>query len=217
MEIKEVRHLITYRCNLRCRHCYLDAKFVNGKAGDDSEESCPGFSQSDFDRFYLFYKPGIVSATGGEPLLRLDLVRMIARSTALYGGAMELVTNGFFLTEELVRELNGINPKTFYQVSLDGSEKFHNDLRGHSLAYRRAMRAIDVASKSGALTKARLTAMNDNFSDIPKVISALDAFGRKNIRLVIRPALCAGRAKKNDLRFDAGFGEFERLGNHAKD
>jgi uncharacterized protein len=174
------------------------------------------FSQDIFDRFYAFFKPAVVSATGGEPLLEKDSVLKIARSTNNYGGAMEVVTNGFFLTSDMVQKLAEINSNTFYQISLDGLSAFHNDLRRNPNAFDAALKAIDTASGFGAKTKVRLTATNENFNEIPALIDVLDGFGRENICLVMRPVLPAGRAQANGLSVNVPFSEFNKFADNAK-
>jgi MoaA/NifB/PqqE/SkfB family radical SAM enzyme len=206
MKIKEVRHLLTYDCNLRCKHCYLSA-------GEHNVKTLP-FTKEESDDFYGFFNPEVVSATGGEPLLELELVKIIAKSTANYGGGVELVTNGHFITERIVSELNRLNDKTFYQISLDGLEPYHNYIRGNINAYMDAFNAIDICSASGRTTKARMTVTSENADQIPKIIQLLDIYQRDNIHLVMRPVIELGRAKDNDLKF--GERSFRDLDSYAE-
>ncbi|MDO8507346.1 MAG: radical SAM protein [bacterium] len=204
MKIKEVRHLLTYGCNLRCQHCYLSA----GEVGDNKPAD---LSQEEVDRFYHYFKPDVVSATGGEPLLRIEMVYKLAKSLAAYGGALEIVTNGFMLTKGIADELKKLNKKTFFQISLDGTKDYHNKIRKSPLAYDNAMDAIKLVAGKGFVTKVRLTATNENVKQIPKVIEALSSLGNENIRLVIRPVVAKGRAKANDLKLDIDYKELESL------
>ena len=203
MKIREVRHLLTYDCNLRCKHCYLSA-------GEFSEAQM-NFTSDTVDKFYSFFKPEIVSATGGEPLLFPDKTIMIARSTALYGGQIEIVTNGILLSEKLANMILEANPNTFFQISLDGLERYHNYLRNDTRAFKLALRAIKIASTLGVLVKVRLTATDQNFEQITGVINVLDSLESPNIRLVIRPVLSAGRALKNDLKITHDLSEFDKF------
>jgi len=213
-KLNEVRHLITYGCNLRCKHCYLDAG-----AKKDRERPAKELTQKELDGFYLRYKPKIVSATGGEPLLRLDLVKKITKSVAKYGGALELVTNGFLLKEDTLDALLKINPHTFVQVSLDGTDKTHDKMRSDPGAYKKAMAAIGMAIYKKIPVKVRLTATDDNIRQIPELIKKLDAFGKKNITLVVRPVLPVGRAKENDLKMNIDYRKldmFKKIANYIK-
>ena len=208
--LKEVRHLLTYDCELRCQHCYMSA-------GEHEEVTPVNFTQDQSDTFYDFFKPDIVSATGGEPLLEIDLVKKLARSTSRYGGSLELVTNGLLLSEDIVKELNNLNDRTFYQISLDGNKEFHDSLRNLSGAYEEAIKAIDLASASGRPTKVRLTVTSENYEQIPEVIERLDEYQRENIHLVMRPIIISGRAKDNHLNFgNINFSDLDKLAENTR-
>lgn len=60
--LNEVRHLVTNNCNLFCKHCY-------NRAGENNAVKARKYTQEELDKFYHYYKPEVVSATGGEPLL----------------------------------------------------------------------------------------------------------------------------------------------------
>jgi len=209
IKLKEVRHLITYDCPLRCLHCYMSA-------GEHADVKPLQFTQEQADRFYGFFRPAVVSATGGEPLLQYDLVKILARATQKSGGALELVTNGLLLNKERVDELNGLNEKLFYQISIDGPKNYHDYLRQKVGAYNSAMRAIDLCSASGRLTKVRMTVTPQNEDKIAEVLKELDNLGRDNIKLVMRPIITAGRARVNGIRFGENFSGEVKYGGIAK-
>ena len=174
-------------------------------AGEHSEVRTLKFTQEQADNFYGFFKPETVSATGGEPLLEYELVKTLARSTEKYGGALELVTNGLYLTKEKISELTGLNSKLFFQISLDGNENYHNELRQNKQAYESAIKAIDLCSQTDRLVKVRMTVTPFNQNQIPEVINLLDGYKKENIHLVMRPVIDSGRAKDNDLSFGNDF------------
>ena len=209
--VREIRHLITYNCNLKCLHCYLSA-------GEHSDIKTNQFSQKEANKFYDYFKPETISVTGGEPLLYPRLVKILARSTAKYNGKLELVTNGLLLTPKLLNELNDLNPNISYQISLDGNEKFHDYLRQKKGAYKGgAIKAIDLCSASRKLVKARMTVTPKNYNQIQTVINRLDKFERKNIKLIMRAALDKGRAHKNNLSFGNDFvKELEKFKKKSK-
>ena len=213
IKLKEARHLLTYDCPLACLHCYMSA-------GEHSEVKPLKFSQEQADKFYGFFKPEVVSATGGEPLMQYDLVKILARATEKYNGALELVTNGLLLNADKVKELNSLNKNLFYQISLDGTREYHDKLRQRKGAYDSAINAIDLASSSGRLTKVRMTVTPENQSQIEEVAKFLDSYKRDNIRLVMRPIIASGRAKVNNLGFGPEFSgkldSFDYNLNHVK-
>jgi len=193
MILKEVRHLITYDCNLRCKHCYLQAWERNLNA------EVPDFTQETLDEFYWFYKPETTSATWWEPLLRPEFVYRLAKATANYWWKIELVTNWFFLNEDVFEKIMNINPGTFFQISLDGTEKEHNTMRWNDIAYKKALEAINLTSSRGARTKVRFTATNDNINTLDNLVKVLESYNRDNIELIIRPVLLEWRAATNNL------------------
>lgn len=192
--LNEVRHLVTSQCNLFCEHCY-------NRAGENKGEVARKYTQEEIDAFYHYYKPEVVSATGGEPLLEVPTVKQIARSIAEYGGELELVTNAFLLTDELLEELRAINPNLSCQISLDGLEDYHNRVRGSKQAYARALNGIKMCLQKGIPVKPRLTLTSENYDETFDVIELLNSISKPEdeIKLVIRPVVNFGRARDNGI------------------
>lgn len=192
--LKEVRHLVTNNCNYRCKHCY-------NSAGSNPNSKARKYTQEEIDAFYHYYKPEVVSATGGEPLLEYDTVKQIARSLASYGAELELVTNAYFLTDEKLDELREINPNLSCQISLDGLKETHNEVRGNELAFERAVNGITMCLDRDIPVKARLTLTRDNYEETYRVIEFLNEISDydSSIRLIVRPVVNFGRAKDNSI------------------
>lgn len=198
-KLDEVRHIITMHCNLECLHCYL-------KGGGNNNKCDQLVIEEDILKdFYLKYKPNVVSATGGEPLLNKAMVRLLGKVINNYGGALEIVTNGTLIDEDFVMEMQEINPNTFYQISLDGMRDYHNYLRNSDNAFERAIRGIKIISDKGIHLKVRFTATDENYQDLPELIELLESMGNSNIELVIRPVVSSGRAKDNNLVFSQDY------------
>lgn len=193
--LEEVRHLVTAQCNLHCEHCY-------NKAGSNHELKARHYSQDEINQFYHFFKPGVVSATGGEPLLEYDTVKQIAKSINFYGGELELVTNAYFLTSEILDELKNINPKLSCQISLDGLREYHNKVRGNANAFEKAISGIKLCLEKGIPVKPRLTLTAENYEDTFRVIDLLNDISKPsdNIKLIVRPVVNFGRAKDNNIK-----------------
>lgn len=193
--LEEVRHLVTAQCNLKCEHCY-------NKAGSNPSLKAKKYTMEEIDKFYHFFKPSVVSVTGGEPLLEYDTVKQIAKSLSSYGGEVELVTNAYFLTSEILDELQSINPKLSCQISIDGLSKCHNKVRGNDYAFEKAIEGIKLCLSKGVSVKPRLTLMADNYDETFKVIDLLNSISTidDKIKLIIRPVVNFGRAKENNIK-----------------
>lgn len=190
--LKEVRHLVTNQCNLNCQHCY-------NRAGENKNAIARKYTQEELDKFYHYYKPEVVSATGGEPLLEYETVKQIAASLASYNAELELVTNAYFLNKEKIEELLDINRNLSCQISLDGMESLHNKIRGNKEAFQRAVEGIRLCLDYKIPVKPRLTLTKENYEETFRVIEFLNSISQQDskIKLVIRPVVNFGRARDN--------------------
>ncbi len=82
------------------------------------------------------------SISGGEPTLVEDLPGRLAYAAARIP-YVHLVTNGFTMEESLARALAASGVKEI-SISIDGTEDFHNAVRGVDHAYRKAWRALEL-------------------------------------------------------------------------
>jgi MoaA/NifB/PqqE/SkfB family radical SAM enzyme len=107
---------ITSRCNLKCKHCYW---WLNRKP--KRELTALEWRRIVRDKFI---KNGIlaVSLTGGEPLLRPDVIEAIVDE--MKWRDVNVVTNGTLPLIHLGVE---------YIISIDGTEKIHNKIRGENI------------------------------------------------------------------------------------
>jgi sulfatase maturation enzyme AslB (radical SAM superfamily) len=194
-ELEEVRHLVTAQCNLHCEHCY-------NRAGSNPDLKSRKYTQEEIDRFYHYFKPSVVSATGGEPLLELNTVLQIAKSINSYGGELELVTNAYLLTEYVLNQLLEVNPNLSCQISLDGLAEYHNRVRGNDQAFNRAIMGIQLCLQRHIPVKPRLTLTANNFDETFKVIDLLNEISNANdnIKLIVRPVVNYGRARDNNIK-----------------
>ena len=117
---------ITNSCNLKCRHCYW---WVNRKPHKElsPEEWRDVVKQN-------FIKKGVISLslTGGEPLLRPDVIEAIIEEMEWRN--VSIVTNGTLPLSHF-----GVR----YFISIDGTEKIHNTIRGMNIHKKVKQNVID--------------------------------------------------------------------------
>jgi MoaA/NifB/PqqE/SkfB family radical SAM enzyme len=107
-----------------------------------------------------------IAFEGGEPLLRNDLVEILAfsRSLPLH---TSLISNGTLLEsriDEIAPYINGV-----IYVSLDGLEKTHDAIRGVSGCFKKAIRGIKVAAQKVPVT-INTTIMGENLHEIEDMV-----------------------------------------------
>lgn len=165
---------ITSRCSCSCRICGIY------KDTEHDELSC-----DEVDTLFSKYPHfSWINLTGGEPLLRPDLADIIRiidrRSPHLY--LLNFPTSGLFPdeTESLVREIlrtTGI-PRLVLTVSMDGPPELHDELRGVTGCWEKA---VETYRRLRKMQSRRFTAMlgltiqEANVSRLHETIASLDS------------------------------------------
>ena len=130
---------VTLSCNCNCRHCDL------GGMIKDEKQITPG----DYAKLTQQLKPPVVQISGGEPLLRKDIVEIVAAIKKGRGSPyLILVTNGALLNESLYLQLHnaGVNQLS---ISLDFPDERHDDFRRHRGLYNHLSNTIPSLAKIG--------------------------------------------------------------------
>ena len=123
---------LTYRCNLRCKHCYIGVQPPTEEMDTKSALKVIGkIAETGFGMFEL---------CGGEPLMRDDL-SVIAKEIKSYGMTVNLSTNGTLLSQDKVRELKPYVDEAM--ISVDSHEESnHDNFRGEAGALKLSLEGI---------------------------------------------------------------------------
>jgi radical SAM protein with 4Fe4S-binding SPASM domain len=183
---------VTYRCNLRCRFCYVGCGCRAG--GDERNEMTTAEVCRVLDVIRHDAQVPSVSFTGGEPMLRGDLTDLIAHARS-NGMRVNLITNGTLADRRAVERLAkaGLNSA---QVSLEGpNAAIHDSLTGLAGSFERTIRGIAELRDAGihVHTNTTLTALNrDAAEEMPALVASL-GLPRLSMNLMI-PTPAAVRA-----------------------
>lgn len=155
---------IASNCNLRCKHCFFagDQNLYN-KNDDLNTQEVLKLTQGLIDDFGIV----AISITGGEPLLRNDLIEVI-KTFKKANVAVSLQTNGTLVTEKIAKQLGEIlNLNSDYvQVSLDGTEIPYNSIRGED-TFKNAIQGIKFLMQNGIRVNVNCTPIKTNLNDLP--------------------------------------------------
>lgn len=139
-DIDGVLFSITGRCNMRCRHCYMGAPEGQGELSlDNMQRILDALCASGATQ---------ISLTGGEPLMRTDLMELIDSILARGMAIPDIFTNATLIDDAFVAELaaRGLDP--IFHVSFDGVGR-HDVMRGVPGAENAARQGIAALKSAG--------------------------------------------------------------------
>jgi len=149
--LRDLRISVTDRCNFRCPYCMPREIFGPNWEGYVPREALLTFEEiARLAR--LFVREGVekIRLTGGEPLLRRDLerlVEMLARTKGVQD--LALTTNGSLLTREKARALRDAG-LTRVTVSLDSlDDAVFRRMNDVNFPVATVLEAIDAAAEAG--------------------------------------------------------------------
>ena len=168
--LRDLRVSVTDRCNFRCRYCMPRERF--GKEHNFLPKS-EILSYEEIQKFVLACKPlGLrkVRITGGEPLLRKDLPKLVRYISDL-GIEVALTTNGSFLKREAARLAEaGLDRVT---ISLDAvDQELHSRITDSNVTVADILDGIHEAISRGlGPVKVNCVVQRGvNESQIPKLV-----------------------------------------------
>ncbi len=157
---------VTKRCNARCNFC----DYWKEETSSESIDYVPVVKK---------LKPLSVSLTGGEPLLRRDLVEVIASLRRSFGFLfISLVTNGSLLTPERGLELwrAGLDELS---ISLDYLDERHDRDRGIPGLVEHILSVVPSLKTAGVNLCFNVVIKSGNYQEIPKTLDQAAKMGIK--------------------------------------
>ena len=173
-------HKLTYNCNLQCKMC----PFWKRSNPDSSLEQEKAILRQIYDSGACG-----IAFEGGEPLLRKDLVEILAFARSLHLHT-SLITNGTLLEsriEEIAPHINGV-----IYVSIDGLGKTHDTIRGVSGCFKKAMQGITASTPKVPVT-INTTVMAENLNEIEGMVKLAKELNAK-ISVAVAHEYCNTKA-----------------------
>ncbi|SCC22921.1 GTP 3',8-cyclase MoaA [Bacillus wiedmannii] len=163
--LQDLRISVIDRCNFRCTYC-MPAEVFGSDYAFLQEEFLLTFNE--IERLArLFISMGVekIRLTGGEPLLRKDLPKLIARLTKLEGlKDIGLTTNGIHLAKQ-AKALKDAGLKRV-NISLDAIEDHvFQKINGRNVSTKPVLKGIEAAKAAGLEVKVNMVVkkgMNDS-------------------------------------------------------
>ena len=175
----------TNRCNLRCQHCYIEARdefYRDELTTDEAKRFIEDLAQM---------RVPVLLFSGGEPLLRPDIMEL-GRLACRSGLRPVISTNGTLINEDLAGEIKEAGFQ-YVGVSIDGLPATHDRFRRKEGAFDAAIKGIRACMNQGIKAGIRFTVNRANQMDLPGILDIVEEEGIP--RFCMYHLVYAGRAK----------------------
>ncbi len=163
-------HILT-RCNLSCRHCYINPEQHGTNTLDlQTIKGWLGYFKQKHDTANVIF-------LGGEPTLHPGLAEAVNYSKSLHYRSVTIDTNGYLFHDILDK----VRPDEvdFFSFSLDGATRETNDqLRGKG-SYNTCTHGLQAAVRKGFDTSLIYTVSSRNIHELHQMPSLLAQWGVK--------------------------------------
>lgn len=149
---------ITYKCNLKCIHCYSRPESSSAQELSESEAKRLAIEIAKEKVFY-------VNLAGGEPVMRPDFEEILR---ILSEGAVRIsiATNGYFIDKNWVNRLQNYN-LDHISISIDGANaSTHDYIRGKDGSFDTALGAVKILKEAGIKTFISMVLTKINVNEV---------------------------------------------------
>ncbi len=178
---------ITYRCNLRCKHCYISAM------PDPGRFELPVEKVVDIAEQIAEHGIPLVVFSGGEPLLSKSFWAAAEKLAGYEKPKLALSSNGTLITREVAKQLRRLG-FTYIGVSIDSADpRRHDEFRGVRGAFEAAINGIRNAVAEGIDVGIRMTITRENVSEIESVLELAEKLGVRRVSIYVLDTVGRGR------------------------
>ncbi|MGL4991241.1 MAG: radical SAM/SPASM domain-containing protein [Sarcina sp.] len=186
----------TYTCPLKCKHCLNDS-------GTHRTESLSSVNIVNIINKFSELGTREITLTGGEVTIRSDFKELVKLASSKFE-VVHICTTGYLITEELIAELVKCCHKNIvWQISIDGNEKTHNDIRCNGTAYEKAINAIKIIKKHGYYVTIASTIHKENIDQMEVIYLNTKETGADSLRFGM--IIEKGRAENSNLEVNNQF------------
>ncbi|MDD2689101.1 MAG: radical SAM protein [Candidatus Omnitrophica bacterium] len=152
---------LTYRCNFRCKHCYIPFHYRNYGELKTREVFFILEQLKNMGCLYLGF-------TGGEPFMRKDIMPIVRYANKL-GFEIIIYTNGSLIKKNQIEELSGMRINKIDITIPAMSEIIFERITGICGSRDKVFKTIGILSESGISLGFKTCVLKENEPEIRKV------------------------------------------------
>ncbi len=152
---------LTYRCNFKCKHCYVPPDYSRKKGELKTKEVFSILDQlKSLGCFHLRF-------TGGEPFMRKDIMDIL-RYAKRCGFELIIYTNGSLIDEKIADELAAL--RTRVDITIPGiSKSVFERISGVTDSRDRVFRSIEFLHKRGLYLRTKTCVLKTNEEEVEDI------------------------------------------------
>ncbi len=165
-----VSFAVTKACNLKCLHCHVDAKEADAceLGTKESMHVIEGMAALGTE---------VVIFSGGEPLLRKEFVKTLARHCVDFGIIPAMLSNGVLLNQKTAFELKDAGIMAV-GIPIDSRvREKHDKLRNVKGSFDKAIEAIKACLNADLEVIVTTMALRDTFSEMQSRLDFITSLG----------------------------------------
>lgn len=161
---------ITEKCNLRCKHCYLEADICKS-------------AMIEYEQFAKLVDKLVennvvgVEITGGEIFMHpqvYDILKLCYKKFATVG----VLTNGTVMTDDVLELIASHKDRTIVNISIDSIDaSSHDEFRGMKGAWQASCNTVKKLSEKGIKVRVASSISQENMWDIDKLAALSVSLG----------------------------------------
>ncbi len=158
-KINSVHWSITGKCNLKCRHCFVDAPTAE-------------YGELSYEQMILLLDQMVeanvsaISITGGEPFIFKKWYELFSEIRKRDIAITMIFTNGEVLTKQLLDKIDSLNIKPDFYLSYDGTNGCHDWVRNKIGINQRTIEAVKLLKSRGFRVCIETAIYKDNIAEL---------------------------------------------------
>lgn len=205
----------TLDCNSSCEYC-SNPKEIWDPANQLNKDQVINIFKTIYNDFKID-DLAYLSITGGEPLLRSDLIEIISEINSIGYNKICLQTNGLIIADNpfIIDDLidSGV---TSLGVNIDGNKNIHNSIRNNSKSFGKALKTAKLINEKDGVESTIATVVNKKninyLHDIKKIV-----YGLSPTIWRISHFDPIGRGVKFQRKYELNGNQYKKLFNFIED
>ena len=172
--IPAIQVYITNKCNLFCKHCYVDKQIVHHMS---YEEFCKIVDKciQTYDTFNIEEPLNEIIIGGGECTLNPEFKKIITYALQRFS-TVKILTNCVELSEDILELYTTYKNKISLKISIDGIEDTHNNIRGVD-CYNKTITNIKKLLAQKINVAIHFVSNNINYKEYTQVYNEISKLG----------------------------------------